>query len=172
MQMYLQPNEESGQKEGETRTSEQGSRATILYFEEEQTELEKTFPRITEISEGYDLALVDLPISLPKYHTSHIPYETLPVQYFRCLESVFRTVMNRNSVLLIWSSPKLLPSILELIGLWGFQYVNFLLVWVKLTQEGVDQMGLGYWTRNNAEFLILATRGKCAQWRNDNRDVK
>ena len=80
--------------------------------------------------------------------------------------------MSRNSVLLVWSSAKLLPAILELIGLWGFQFINFLLVWVKLTQDGVTRMGLGYWTRNNSEFLILATKGRCAQWRNEIRDVK
>ena len=67
--------------------------------------------------------------------------------------------MSRNSVILMWASGKSLPIILDLINSWGYRFINFLLVWVKLTKDGLLRMGLGFWTRNNSEFLILAIKG-------------
>ena len=41
-----------------------------------------------------------------------------------------------------------------------------LLVWVKLSSICEPTMGLGYWTRNNVELLVMSTRGKFFKYRN------
>ena len=67
--------------------------------------------------------------------------------------------MKRDSVLLFWVSGKSLLKALELLVKWDYEFVNFLLVWVKLTKASKLKLGLGFWTRNNVELLILAKRG-------------
>jgi N6-adenosine-specific RNA methylase IME4 len=60
---------------------------------------------------------------------------------------------SENAVLFLWAVNCLLPEALEVIGAWGFTYKTNL-VWVK------PSIGLGRWTRNRHEPLLLATRGR------------
>ena len=58
------------------------------------------------------------------------------------------------------SFPKL-PEALRLIEAWGFQYKTVGFVWVKTNPSGNGFfLGLGWWTRSNAEICLLAVRGK------------
>jgi N6-adenosine-specific RNA methylase IME4 len=60
-----------------------------------------------------------------------------------------------DALLLLWAVNCLLPEALEVVAAWGFGYKTSL-VWVK------PSIGLGNWTRNRHEQLLLATRGKVA----------
>ena len=73
--------------------------------------------------------------------------------------------MKPNSIILIWCSGKTIGNILELIEFWGYEYKNILLTWVKTNENGQPKLGLGYWTRNNVELLLFATKGKVAKFR-------
>lgn len=58
-----------------------------------------------------------------------------------------------NSVLFMWATaPKLLESF-EVMEAWGFTYRSCL-VWDK------QVLGMGYWFRNQHEFLLVGVRGK------------
>ena len=64
-----------------------------------------------------------------------------------------------NAVLAIWSTWALLPVALQIIEAWGFIYKTAAFVWVKMTSAGNLHTGMGYWTRSNTEFALLATKG-------------
>lgn len=64
-----------------------------------------------------------------------------------------------ESVLFLWSIFTRLPDALEVIKRWGFTYRTVAFVWVKTNADGSPFMGLGYYTRQNAEVCLLAIRG-------------
>ena len=70
--------------------------------------------------------------------------------------------MSVDSFILLWCSGKSLPFILYLILRWGYVYVNVVIAWVKTYNNGEPRLGLGYWTRNNLEMVVMAKRGKTA----------
>jgi N6-adenosine-specific RNA methylase IME4 len=57
-----------------------------------------------------------------------------------------------DSVLFLWATQPMLPQALEVMAAWGFAYVSHW-VWEK------DRIGLGYWSRNVHELLLIGTRG-------------
>jgi site-specific DNA-methyltransferase (adenine-specific) len=67
-----------------------------------------------------------------------------------------------NSVLFMWATYPLLPEALNVIEAWGFQYKTCAFTWVKTNKISHDSlyMGMGHYTRSNAEICLLATRGK------------
>lgn len=73
-----------------------------------------------------------------------------------------------DSVLLMWGTWPLLPEALDTIASWGFEYKTCAFAWMKADARQVElwqdevkpDMLLGYWTRANTEFCLLATRGK------------
>jgi N6-adenosine-specific RNA methylase IME4 len=59
-----------------------------------------------------------------------------------------------NSALFMWTIDTHMQQALSLIAAWGFEYKTVAFIWVK------PQMGLGYWTRKEAEICLMGTRGK------------
>jgi N6-adenosine-specific RNA methylase IME4 len=57
-----------------------------------------------------------------------------------------------DCVLFLWATQPMLPQALEVMQAWAFTYVSHL-VWEK------DRIGLGYWSRNAHELLLIGTRG-------------
>ena len=76
--------------------------------------------------------------------------------------------MQRDNILLLWSGFKNLPDILYLINAWGYKYVNVLFVWVKMNKSNAPKLGMGFWSRNNVEVVVLATKGRTSVFRNEN----
>lgn len=74
----------------------------------------------------------------------------------------------KDCVLLMWSCWPVLQWSLRTIEAWGFEYKTCGFCWMKahagqieMFQEDIEaHMTLGYWTRSNSEFCLLATRGK------------
>ena len=67
----------------------------------------------------------------------------------------------KNSVLLLWVTAPCFEQGLELIRAWGYTYKTVAFTWVKLNKKnGKLFMGMGYYTRANAEYCLLATKGK------------
>jgi N6-adenosine-specific RNA methylase IME4 len=68
--------------------------------------------------------------------------------------------------LFLWATWPNLPSALEVIDAWGFEYKTIAWVWIKLNKAGEKPiMGLGNYTRANTEPCLLAfkkvkTRGR------------
>jgi N6-adenosine-specific RNA methylase IME4 len=74
---------------------------------------------------------------------------------------------HRDAHLFLWVTGPCLPQAFEVISAWGFRYSGIGFTWIKL-KPGVDaerfyaddfHIGLGYTTRKNAEFCLLARRG-------------
>lgn len=65
-----------------------------------------------------------------------------------------------DSVLLLWTTFPQYPFACSCIGGWGFDYKTALWVWVKTTKTGKLAMGLGHYSRANAEVCLLGVRGK------------
>ncbi len=67
----------------------------------------------------------------------------------------------KGSVLFLWATAPCLIEALELIGAWGFTYKTVGFTWLKQCRKSDKWFtGLGYYTRANAEYCLLATKGK------------
>ena len=68
---------------------------------------------------------------------------------------------DKDCALFLWVTLPCLREGLELLDAWKFQYKTIAFVWVKMNKKADSLFwGMGYWTRSNTEFCILATRGK------------
>ncbi len=67
----------------------------------------------------------------------------------------------KDSVLFLWVTAPCFEQGLELIKAWGYTYKTVAFTWVKLNKKnGKLFLGMGYYTRANAEYCLLATKGK------------
>lgn len=72
-----------------------------------------------------------------------------------------KNICNDDSVLLLWTTDPFLEKSFEVVNAWGFQYKTMGFVWAKKNKVADSFFkGLGYWTRANPEYCLLATRGK------------
>lgn len=92
-------------------------------------------------------------------------YDTLSAEELRDLP--VSKLARVDCALFMWTSWPYLLQALSLIEAWGFRYKTCAFSWMKadprqleLFRDDIDvQVGLGYWTRANSEFCLLATRG-------------
>ena len=84
-------------------------------------------------------------------------YPTLSVEELVLLP--IKGLRDRNCVLALWATCPALPETLFLITSLGFKYKTILHNWVKIRKDGKPIMGMGSYTRNGSELLILAMRG-------------
>ena len=80
-------------------------------------------------------------------------YQTMSLEEIALLP--VSTLACEHSVLFLWGCWATLPQTISVIESWGFAYKTAAFVWLKS-----GRMGLGYWTRQNTEFCLLATRGR------------
>lgn len=65
-----------------------------------------------------------------------------------------------DCVLFMWATFPKLEEAFEVIKAWGFKYSTVAFVWVKKNKKSDSWfMGMGWWTRNNSEVCLVATRG-------------
>jgi len=62
--------------------------------------------------------------------------------------------------LFLWVTWPQIENGLQLIKDWGFTYKTLAWEWIKLSKNGRPAVGMGYYTRGNAEPCLLAFRGK------------
>ena len=71
-----------------------------------------------------------------------------------------RNIGHEHAVLFLWAVMSQLPAALEVMEAWGFEYVTNGFTWVKTyPKEGGYVVGMGYWTRQNAELCLVGKRG-------------
>lgn len=62
--------------------------------------------------------------------------------------------------LFMWATSPKLPLAFEVMEAWGFEYKTMAFVWVKKNKIADSWFtGMGFYTRQNAEFCLLGTRG-------------
>lgn len=69
-------------------------------------------------------------------------------------------IADNDCILFMWATFPKINDALRLIKSWGFQYKTVAFTWVKKTKNNKSFLGMGGWTRANAEVVLLATRGK------------
>ena len=69
-------------------------------------------------------------------------------------------IADTNCTLFLWATYPNLPEAFRVMQAWGFQYKTAAFTWVKTYKSGKPVMGLGYWTRANAEICLLGIKGK------------
>ena len=80
-------------------------------------------------------------------------------------------ICEKNCVLLMWATAPCLKEAFELGETWGFVYKTVAFVWIKTNKNNQTLFtGLGYYTRANAEMVLLFTKGKPLQRKS--KDVK
>lgn len=65
-----------------------------------------------------------------------------------------------DAVLYLWVTPPFLPDALRVIDAWGFTFKTVGFTWVKLNKNGRPFFGIGHYTKSNAEYCLLAVRGR------------
>lgn len=98
------------------------------------------------------------PAKAPEYHTMSVD---------QIAEMPIAQLAHKDCVLFIWGIWSMLPEALRVIGAWGFKYKSCAFNWTKADVTQIDmfrddastQLGLGYWTRQDSEYCLLATRG-------------
>ena len=92
-------------------------------------------------------------------------YDTSTLEAIKALPVA--PLADADCALFLWGVWPELPGALEVIKAWGFQFKTVAFVWVKSTKTAEiikldgDSLhwGMGYWTRANTEFCLLATKG-------------
>ena len=65
-----------------------------------------------------------------------------------------------DSILFLWTTYPMLSEALRIVDEWGFRYVTVAFTWVKKNKKADSFfLGMGFWTRSNAEICLLATTG-------------
>jgi len=64
-----------------------------------------------------------------------------------------------NAILLLWATYPQLEEAFKVISAWGFTYKTCAFTWVKTNKNGSIYMGMGRYTRANAEICLLAKKG-------------
>lgn len=95
-------------------------------------------------------------------------YKTMSIEELKKLP--IAELADDNCVICMWATAPFMKEAIELIGAWGFQYRTFLFVWVKMTNDmlRVRGDGIGLYTLNNAEFVLLGRKGK--YWRESTKE--
>lgn len=92
------------------------------------------------------------------------PYQTMSLDDLKAMR--LADVSAPDCALFVWTVDAHLKEAQELGEAWGFEFKTIAFIWVKAVPYiGGDgffqpQMGMGYWTRKEAEVCLLFTRGK------------
>lgn len=79
----------------------------------------------------------------------------LPVNY----------IAEDNAILFIWTTMPFLNKVFSIIEKWGFTYKTCGYCWIKKTKNNKVHLGMGHYTRGNAELCLIAIKGKKMKFR-------
>jgi N6-adenosine-specific RNA methylase IME4 len=85
-------------------------------------------------------------------------YPTMPLEQIK--ELPVSEMADKDCALFLWGTFPKYQEALDVVRAWGFKYLTAAHVWVKTYGSGKLCSGLGYYTRSNAEPLLLARRGR------------
>jgi len=86
-------------------------------------------------------------------------YPTLTIEQIKRLP--ISELAANDCTLFLWSTMPQLNTAISVICAWGFTYKTVAFTWVKRNRKSDTWfMGMGNWTRANAELCLIATKGK------------
>lgn len=104
------------------------------------------------------------------HRTAEDHYGTMTAEELRAMP--VDAVAAKDCALFMWVVDSHLDEAIELGKAWGFDYKTIAFIWAKTTKaqapgqfgffppETTHRIGMGYWTRKQAEVCLLFTRGK------------
>lgn len=92
--------------------------------------------------------------------TSQRPWHYPRMRQDELIRLPIATLAEKDCVLFLWTTSPNLQEAFELINEWGFTYKTNAFVWIKQNPKSMTWFeGMGHWTRANAEYCLLATKG-------------
>ena len=139
-----------------------------LKIQYEGTEIDLTgpWPRMSMIDavKKYSIIYADPPWRYKVYskkglgRSAESHYPTMELEDIRALP--VGTLAADDCVLFLWTTIPLLHDCFSVMRAWGFSYKTVAFVWIKQNRKSDSLFwGMGHWTRANAEFCMLATKG-------------
>ena len=120
------------------------------------------------MNKKYQIIYVDPPWSYSAWTSNHkvqniaglatYLYPVLGAEQLKKLD--VKSICDTNCALFLWATMPTLLQAIELISVWGFEYKTVAFVWVKRNRKSDGYfMGLGNYTRANAELCLLGMKG-------------
>jgi len=85
-------------------------------------------------------------------------YETMGIERIKSLK--VGNYAADECFLFLWATFPKIQWALDVMVAWGFTYRTVGFVWVKVTKENRPRLGIGCYTRSNAEICLLGIKGK------------
>jgi len=78
-------------------------------------------------------------------------------------------ITDENCMLFLWATSPFMKAAIEVIESWGFKFITIPFVWIKMRNDMSEPRkdGIGNYTLNNAEYVLLGRKGK--YWRNSTK---
>jgi len=84
-------------------------------------------------------------------------YQTIEFEQLKKLP--INNIADADCFLFMWATFPQLNEALELIKAWGFEYKTVAFNWIKKHENGSYFVGMGWYTRANAEVCLIAKKG-------------
>ena len=116
------------------------------------------------MNKKYNIIYADPPYHFKNYNDKTATkwvgqhYPVMSLQEIKDLN--IQKISDNNCILSLWVTFPMLSHGLDIIKKWGFKYKTVAFTWIKTTKKNKPFIGMGYWTRSNAEICLLATKGK------------
>ncbi len=121
-----------------------------------------------KIKKKYNIIYADPPWKYGTNVKGH--YDCVPIE--EICKFPIDNIASENCALFLWVTYPILPECIETLKRWGFRYVTVAFTWIKTNKNnGQPFMGLGNWTRANAEICLLGFRGTLSRKSNKIRQV-
>lgn len=92
--------------------------------------------------------------------TAEKHYPTMKIEEIIAMKDTIQKISDKDCVLFLWVTFPCLIDGLKTMKEWGFKYKTCGFTWVKRNRKSDKWfMGLGHWTRANAELCLIGTRG-------------
>lgn len=69
-------------------------------------------------------------------------------------------ISSENSILFMWVTMPFLDKAFDVMKSWGFTFKTCGFCWVKKTKKGKNHLGMGHYTRGNAELCLIGIKNK------------
>ena len=89
-------------------------------------------------------------------------YNTMSLENIRALP--IERISANNAILFMWITMPLLDKAFETMQAWGFTYKTCGFCWIKRTKMGRIHLGMGHYTRGNAELCLIGIKTKKPQF--------
>lgn len=107
----------------------------------------------------YQIIYADPPWKGHYFRRNSTAYPLMSVEKIASLP--IQSIVHQDALLFMWVTMSAIPDALRVIDGWGFQFVTNGFTWIKTcSKSNKPAVGLGMWTRHNAEICLLAKRGR------------